>query len=120
VSSRTIRYYEELGILPEPERSAGGTRRYTTDYRFYIEGALALKDLGFPLDEIRLIGRMALGRKMTVRERERLATVVSERTRGLEHRIRVLQRLREILQEEQQVGESLWRSFAAERSGTTG
>ena len=25
VSSRTIRYYEELGILPEPRRSAGGT-----------------------------------------------------------------------------------------------
>ena len=28
VSSRTIRYYEELGILPEPRRSPGGTRKY--------------------------------------------------------------------------------------------
>jgi DNA-binding transcriptional MerR regulator len=26
VSSRTIRYYEELGILPEPRRSPGGSR----------------------------------------------------------------------------------------------
>ena len=68
VSSRTIRYYEELGILPEPERSPGGTRRYSQDYRFYVEGALALKDLGFTLEEIQLIGRMALGRSATAKE----------------------------------------------------
>ncbi len=31
VSSRTIRYYEELGILPEPRRSPGGTARLVED-----------------------------------------------------------------------------------------
>jgi DNA-binding transcriptional MerR regulator len=97
VSSRTIRYYEELGILPEPERSAGGTRRYPRDYRFYIEGARALKELGFNLDEIRVIGQMALGRPTTGPERDSAAEVVRERTRALEHRIRVLERLRDLL-----------------------
>jgi DNA-binding transcriptional MerR regulator len=106
VSSRTIRYYEELGILPEPQRSAGGTRRYPRDYRFYIEGARALKDLGFSLDEIRTIGQMALGRRTTAAQRDGVAAVVRERTSALEHRIRVLTRLRELLtsQEERETG----------------
>jgi DNA-binding transcriptional MerR regulator len=50
VSSRTIRYYEELGILPEPRRSPGGTRKYPREYGGYIAAALALKDLGFRLE----------------------------------------------------------------------
>ena len=53
VSSRTIRYYEELGILPEPQRTSGGTRKYPREYCGYIETALALKDLGFRLEEVK-------------------------------------------------------------------
>jgi DNA-binding transcriptional MerR regulator len=53
VSSRTIRYYEELGILPEPRRSPGGTRKYPKEYGGYIAAALALKDLGFRLEEVK-------------------------------------------------------------------
>src|ERR1019366_2978034 len=59
VSSRTIRYYEELGILPEPRRSPGGTRKYPREYRGYIATALALKDLGFRLEEIKPLARLA-------------------------------------------------------------
>ncbi|MGE3621408.1 MAG: MerR family DNA-binding transcriptional regulator [Acidimicrobiia bacterium] len=99
VSSRTIRYYEELGILPEPPRSAGGTRKYPAEYRFYIEGALALKELGFTLEEIKLLGRMALGRPMSERQRTQAAEIVLDRMTSLEHKIRVLSRLREILNE---------------------
>lgn len=100
VSSRTIRYYEELGILPEPRRSPGGTRKYTPDHRFYVEGALALKDLGFRLEEIELIGRIALGEKVPAEQRARVAELVRDNMRGLEHKIKVLHRLREILLDE--------------------
>ena len=65
VSSRTIRYYEELGILPEPRRSPGGTRKYPREYRGYIDTALALKDLGFRLEEIKPLARLALGRSVS-------------------------------------------------------
>ncbi|MCZ7526707.1 MAG: MerR family DNA-binding transcriptional regulator [Acidimicrobiia bacterium] len=102
VSSRTIRYYEELGILPEPPRSPGGTRRYPKEYRFYVEGALALKELGFSLDEIKLLGRLALGRPMSARQRDHTAEIVREKMRMLEHRINVLTRLREILHEQEE------------------
>jgi DNA-binding transcriptional MerR regulator len=100
VSNRTIRYYEELGILPEPRRSPGGTRKYTRDHRFYVEGALALKDLGFRLEEIELIGRIALGEKVPAEQRARVAELVRGNMRGLERKIKVLHRLREILLDE--------------------
>src|SRR5262245_37697277 len=60
VSTRTIRYYEELGILPTPPRTPGGTRRYPREYVFYVEGAKTLKQLGFGLEEIAELGRFAL------------------------------------------------------------
>jgi len=126
VSSRTIRYYEELGILPEPERSPGGTRKYSQDYRFYVEGALALKDLGFTLEEIQLIGRMALGRSATAKERAHVGRVVAEKMSGLEHRIRVLTRLRDVLLAESGGGrKEMWDRVSGalaipERTGTSG
>jgi DNA-binding transcriptional MerR regulator len=107
VSSRTIRYYEELGILPQPRRSPGGTRKYTQDYRFYVEGALALKELGFRLEEIELIGRVALGQPVSAEQRAQVAELVRENMRTLEHKIKVLNRLREILLAETKVGADL-------------
>jgi len=97
VSSRTIRYYEELGILPAPVRSPGGTRKYPRDYVFYVEGALALKELGFSLDEIKVLGRLALGRPMSALQRRKAGEAVSTRMRALEHKIHVLQHLHDVL-----------------------
>lgn len=49
----TIRYYEQVGLLPSPERSAANQRLYgqaTVDRLGFIRHA---RDLGFPLDAIR-------------------------------------------------------------------
>ena len=49
----TIRYYEQIGLLPEAERSAGNQRLYsrrTMDRLTFIRHA---RELGFPLDAIR-------------------------------------------------------------------
>lgn len=97
VSSRTIRYYEELGILPTPTRSPGGTRKYPEEYRYYIEGALALKELGFTLEEIKLLGWLAIGRPMAAEQQRRAAQVIRDKMRLLEHKIRVLRRLHDSL-----------------------
>jgi DNA-binding transcriptional MerR regulator len=69
VSSRTIRYYEELGILPQPRRSPGGTRKYPREYSGYIAAALALKDLGFRLEEVKPLARLAAGRAVSQGQR---------------------------------------------------
>ena len=49
----TIRYYEQIGLLGAPERSAGNQRLYSPvagDRLAFIRHA---RDLGFPLDAIR-------------------------------------------------------------------
>lgn len=50
---QTIRYYENIGLMPSPERTEGGQRRYSTaalDRLAFIRHA---RDLGFGLDAIR-------------------------------------------------------------------
>src|SRR6266567_1237813 len=95
VSSRTIRYYEELGILPEPRRSPGGTRKYPREYRGYIDTALALKDLGFRLEEMKPLARLALGRSVSATQRDVAARLVEDRIDSLARQIAVLRRLRD-------------------------
>lgn len=98
VSTRTIRYYEELGILPEPPRTAAGTRKYPRDWLFHIESARALKELGFSLEEIRILRRLALGQVLTGVNREEAVEVVHAKLKTLERKIRVLSRLHSILE----------------------
>jgi DNA-binding transcriptional MerR regulator len=101
VSRRTIRYYEELGILPQPPRSPGGTRKYPEEYRFYIEGALSLKEVGFNLDEVRLIGRLALGVSLSATDRAKAVRAIAEKRQNLQHKIRVLNKMHDLLQQEE-------------------
>lgn len=95
VSSRTIRYYEELGILPEPHRSPGGTRKYPREYCGYIETALALKDLGFRLADIKPLARLTLGRSVSAGQRDRAARLVEDRIEELGRQAAVLRTLRD-------------------------
>ena len=93
VSSRTIRYYEELGILPEPRRSPGGTRKYPKEYGGYIAAALALKDLGFRLEEVKPLARLAAGRTVSPGQRDAAAQLVEDKIEALARQVTVLRRL---------------------------
>ena len=93
VSSRTIRYYEELGILPQPRRSPGGTRMYPREYGGYIAAALALKDLGFRLDEVRPLARLAVGRAVSQGQRDAAARLVEAKLEALARQVTVLRQL---------------------------
>ena len=56
VTTRTIRYYEELGLLKPSSYTEGGERRYTEDDAEHLQRIIELKTLmGFGLDEIRTI-----------------------------------------------------------------
>ena len=49
----TIRYYEQIGLLPQPERTAGNQRLYGQKTRERLGFIRHARDLGFPLDAIR-------------------------------------------------------------------
>jgi DNA-binding transcriptional MerR regulator len=54
LNTSAIRYYERLGVLPEPERSSG-QRRYTTDTVQQLHVIDVAKRAGFSLDDARLL-----------------------------------------------------------------
>ena len=49
----TIRYYEKIGLMPEPARSEGGQRRYHRSHRERLQFIRHSRELGFTLDNIR-------------------------------------------------------------------
>lgn len=55
----TIRYYEEIGLLPAPERSLGNQRLYGPQARHRLAFIRHARDLGFPLEAIRDLLRLS-------------------------------------------------------------
>jgi MerR family transcriptional regulator, mercuric resistance operon regulatory protein len=49
----TIRYYEKIGLLPEPPRTGGGYRAYDQSHRQRLQFILRARELGFSIEEIR-------------------------------------------------------------------
>jgi MerR family transcriptional regulator, mercuric resistance operon regulatory protein len=49
----TVRYYEKVGLLPEPPRTTSGYRSYDTSHERRLRFVLRARELGFSLDEIR-------------------------------------------------------------------
>lgn len=79
LSLRTIRHYEEVDLLPDPQRSQGGFRLYTEDAVQRLLLVKQMKPLDFTLEEMRDILEL----------RERLANPrLSSKTRtGLNARL---------------------------------
>lgn len=49
----TIRYYEEIGLLPAPGRQAGGQRVYGEEDRRRLTFIRQCREFGFPIERIR-------------------------------------------------------------------
>lgn len=49
----TIRYYEKIGLLANPERSSGGHRQYDEDAVTRLTFVQRSRELGFSLEQIR-------------------------------------------------------------------
>lgn len=49
----TIRYYEKIGIMPDPPRSVKGYRNYDEAHVRRLKFVMRSRDLGFTLEEVR-------------------------------------------------------------------
>ena len=53
VKIETIRYYEKIGIMPNPPRTSGGQRIYSAAHQARLGFIKRSRDLGFSLDAVR-------------------------------------------------------------------
>ncbi|MDD3163933.1 MAG: MerR family transcriptional regulator [Sphaerochaetaceae bacterium] len=58
VTTRTVRYYEDLGLLKTKDRTVGGQRVYTDMDLVYLMRIMQLKGYGLSLDEISRIVKL--------------------------------------------------------------
>lgn len=94
INPRTIRYYERIGLLPEPERSPSGYRRYITHDAERLRFILKAKTIGLSLDEIR--GVLVL-RDAGQAPCEYVDAVIDEKMAVINTKIRALQDLKDEL-----------------------
>lgn len=70
----TIRYYERIGLLPPPARSPSGYRRCGLEQLKRLTFVRRARDLGFTLDEVRRLLRLADRRERSCAQVRDLAT----------------------------------------------
>lgn len=49
----TVRYYEKIGLMPAPPRTAGGYREYDHEHARRLRFILRARDLGFGIENVR-------------------------------------------------------------------
>lgn len=96
VSAKMIRHYESIGLLPAPERSEAGYRRYEERIIRELTFIRHARDLGFSLRQIEQL--LSLWRNETRSSGEVKALALQQITE-LEQKISQLQQMRESLLE---------------------
>lgn len=96
VNIETIRYYERIGLLPEPSRTKAGYRQYGEDHLRCLHFIRRGRDLGFSIEAIRELLRLAVQPDYPCRDADRMAV---EHLAEVERKIVELERLRKALSE---------------------
>ena len=93
LTKRTIRYYEELGLLFPPERSEGGMRLYTRKHFERLSQIVNARDvLGFSLLEIQDF--------VAIREKMDEQKQVYWKTEGSEEKLAQLREMKEMVDQQ--------------------
>jgi DNA-binding transcriptional MerR regulator len=90
VTDRTIRYYEELGLLEPEGRPDGAHRKYPARNAIYLKRIQQLKDYGLALAEIRELFDLARRDRSGEAVRRRLAEKYREKLDEAKRRRSVL------------------------------
>lgn len=92
----TIRYYERIGLMAAPGRTAGGHRVYDDDLAKRLFFILRSRQLGFSINEIRTLLHMVDGDDMSCVE---VMSVTEEHLADVQRKIKDLRKLERVLKD---------------------
>lgn len=95
INIETIRYYERIGLVPKPARSAGGRRHYTGDQVRRLAFIKRARELGFGLATIRALLALVEGGRFTCSE---VHAMVLDHLGDVGRKIEDLQRIERVLE----------------------
>jgi len=104
VPARTIRYYESIGLMPDPPRDANNYRQYTPEAAERLRFIISARSLGFNLADI---GEFLTARDAGTLPCKRVLDSFDERILDIDRRIADLLALRDTLSHVRQAGADL-------------
>lgn len=72
-SAPTIRYYEQIGLLPRPDRQDGNQRRYADEDIGRLIFIRRCREFGFSIDQVRTLTALVADRSRSCMEARELA-----------------------------------------------
>ncbi len=94
VGVETIRYFEKIGMMPDPERSEGGNRRYSTDHLQRLFFINRCRQIGFNQTEIKALLSMVDAKGVTCAE---VYNITTEHIADIRQKIRDLSKMEKVL-----------------------
>ena len=95
VTTRTIRYYEEIGLMSPPDRLEGGMRVYAKEDVRRLKFILKLKDLGITLKEMQELADIYKVYKNPDKIMPKLLTIYDKHINKIDEKISNLSSLRQ-------------------------
>jgi len=96
VNVETVRYYERIGMLPKPPRTEGGHRVYDDRHVKRLAFIRRCRELGFSLDDIRLLLKLVDGGDYTCAE---VKAMTLDHAKTIRRKIADLRRMERVLKE---------------------
>ncbi|MBI1285630.1 MAG: MerR family transcriptional regulator [Thiobacillus sp.] len=96
LASKTIRYYENIGLLPDAHRSPNGYRDYSESDIERMVFIRRCRELQIPLDELKILVRLQMDKKAPCAEIDQIIQSQLEKIRST---IQELKRLEQSLNE---------------------
>jgi DNA-binding transcriptional MerR regulator len=102
LTTRTLRYYEEMGIMTPPRRLEGAVRVYSPDDVRKLKFILRLKELGLSIKEMQELDAAYAEAKETDKIIPRLIEMLDKHTNNLDEKMSKLASLRKEIVEYRQ------------------
>jgi len=95
-NAETIRYYEKIGLLPEPTRSESGYRQYDETHEQRLRFIMRGRELGFAIEDLKSLLNLVDRNAVSCGEVEKLAR---QHLRSVQDKIGDLKRMERVLGE---------------------